>query len=62
LKRAGEILGIEVLDHVIIGSGGFSRVVTLEEEIKAKELQIQHEKSKKMKTPRGSRRGKKKAA
>lgn len=62
LRNAGNILGIPVCDHVVIGHKGFSRVITPEEEAAAKALQLQHEKSKTRKAPRGSRRGKKKAA
>ena len=52
LTSAGNILGIAVHDHVIIGHGGFGRVITSDEETAARALQLRIEKSKKRKTPR----------
>lgn len=47
LRKAGKIIGIDVNDFVIIGCGEFTRVIPPEEQLKAKELQRKHEKSKK---------------
>ncbi len=62
LWYAGEILGISVMDHVIIGHGEFSRVITPKEENEAKKLQSLHEKSLKRKALSDSKRRKIKAA